>query len=124
MKFKTTTIKGHGRGKDLGFPTVNMVVPDNMPMQLEQGVYAARATVGEEKYNGALFYGSASTFGASEVTLEIYLFDTVGFYIGEGEAIEVEIVKFIRPVITFDLPELLIVQMEKDEAAIREVLKV
>ncbi len=123
MKFRTKTKSGHGRGRGLGFPTINMVVPENVPLVMQQGVYAGRANVGEEKYDGALYYGPASTFGEHEIALEIYLFDTVGFHIGAGEIIEVEAVKFIRPAIKFDLPELLIVQMEKDEAAIREVLK-
>lgn len=123
MKFTTTSIHGHGRGKGLGFPTVNMVIPANVPLGLMPGVYAARAKIADEKYNGALFYGPASTFGEKEITLEIYLFDTAGFHMNAGEEIEIEIVKYIRPVIKFDLPELLIVQMERDEESVREVLK-
>ena len=123
MKFRTKTIKGHGRGKTLGFPTVNMVVPENIPLQLPQGVYAARAKVKDEIYEGALYYGPAPTFGEKEVALEIYLLDTMAFYLGQDEDIEVEVVKFIRGVETFGLPELLMLQMDKDVAAIREVLK-
>ena len=122
-KFTTTTVKGHGRGKGLGFPTINMVVPANIPLVMQQGVYAAHAKIGEEKYSGALYYGPAPTFGEREIALELYLFDTVAFYIGEGETLEVEVVKFIRGVQKFDLPELLIVQMERAEMEIREVLK-
>ena len=122
-KFTTTTVQGHGRGKGLGFPTINMIVPENIPLIMQQGVYAARAKVGEEKYNGALYYGPAVTFGEKEIALEIFLLDTSGFYIGHGEQIEIEAVKFIRPVMTFGLPELLVRQMEADEAAIRSILK-
>jgi len=123
MKFKTRTVKGHGRGKSLGFPTINMAVPANIPLVMKQGVYAARAVVAGEKYNGALYYGPAPTFDQKESALEIYLLDTASFYIGEDEPIEIEAVKFIRGVETFGLPELLIVQMEKDVAQIREILK-
>ena len=123
-KFTTTTVKGHGRGKGLGFPTVNMIVPERIPLIMQQGVYAARATIGEEKYNGALYYGPAPTFNEKEIALEIYLFDTSGFYIGHGEQVEIEVVKYIRPVMTFGLPELLVRQMEDDEMRIRDVLKI
>ena len=123
MKFKTKTVKGHGRGKGLGFPTINMVVPENIPLVMQQGVYAAHAFIKDEKYNGALYYGTSPTFGETETVLEIYLLDTAGFYIGEDEPIEIEAVKFIRGVETFGLPELLIVQMEKDIEKIRAILK-
>ena len=124
MKFQTVTVKGHGRGQGLGFPTINMVVPANIPMTMAQGVYAAHAIINEEKYNGALYYGSSPTFGEKEIVLEINLLDTVGFYIAENEPIEIELVKFIRPVMSFGLPELLVEQMEKDVAQIRAVLKI
>ena len=123
MKFKTRTVKGHGRGKGMGFPTINMIVPENIPLQLRQGVYAARATVKDETYDGALYYGPAPTFNQTSSALEIYLIDIVSFYVGENEPIEIEAVKFIRGVESFGLPELLIVQMEKDVEEIRKVLK-
>lgn len=124
MKFKTTTTRGHGRGKTLGFPTVNMVIPTTLPLQLQQGVYAARAKIGEEKYGGALYYGPAVTFGETQPALEIYLLNTSAFYAGPGEEIEVEVSKFIRPVMEFSSPELLVHQMGEDERTIRTVLKI
>ena len=124
MKFKTTTVRGHGRGKDLGFPTVNMVIPDTMSLTLQSGVYAARAIIENKKYGGALYYGPVPTFKQKELTLEIYLFDTIDFSVRDGTEIEIEIVKFIRPVMTFGLPELLVNQMEKDVEAVHAALKV
>lgn len=123
IKFKTTTVSGHGRGKGLGFPTVNMVIPDTMSLTLQQGVYAARAEAKNQKYGGALYYGPAPTFKQKELALEIYLFDTIDFNVVDGTEIEIEIVKFIRPVMTFGLPDLLINQMEKDVGEIHNVLK-
>src|SRR4051812_38491831 len=119
MKFKTTTVRGHGRGKSLGFPTINMIIPTSLPLKLPQGVYAARTTINEQKYIGALYYGPATVFGQKEPSLELYLFDTAGFYIGNGEEIEVDVVKFIRPAKDFEFPELLVKQMEEDVATIR-----
>ena len=123
MKFSTRTVTGHGRGRKLGFPTINMLIPENVPLFMQQGVYAARAVVKGQKYEGALYYGPAPTFDQKEVALEIYLLDTVNFYIGEGEIVDVEVLKFIRPVMTFDIPDLLVIQMQKDEDVIRTVLR-
>ena len=122
MRFKTTTTGGHGRGKSLGFPTINMVVPSSIPMTLKPGVYAARAFVKGEKYNGMLYYGDVPTFGEKEKVLEIFLFDTSDFYVGHDQPIEIEIVKFVRPVMTFEIPVLLIRQMEMDDFEVRQIL--
>ncbi len=120
MKFKSTTIHGKGRGKDLGFPTINMVVPDTLPVLLPQGVYAGKAMIGEDKYFGALYYGPAVVFGETDTALEIHLLDTAGLYVSEHTPIEIEVGKFIRPVMNFDMPEQLSFQMNKDEEDIRK----
>lgn len=99
-----------------------MVVPDNIPLLLKQGVYAARAKMGEEKYSGMLYYGPAVAFDEKEPALEIYLFDTAGLYVGEGEKIDIEIRSFVRGVMDFEIPELLVEQMVRDEAKVREIL--
>ena len=124
MKFKTSTVRGVGRGKELGYPTINMFIPDDIPILLRPGVYAARAVVKGETYNGAMFYGPRSTFGETDSTLEIYLFDTLSLYVAPGEEIEIETVKFVRDVIKFDFPELLVNQMDKDTELIRKILKI
>ena len=124
MKFQTITTKGHGRGTSLGYPTVNMIVPEQIPVLLRPGVYAARATVKGETYNGALYYGPIPAFDEKDSSLEIYLLDTLNFYAGPGEEIEIETVKFIRGVMDFDFPELLVQQMDKDIVVIRSALKI
>jgi riboflavin kinase/FMN adenylyltransferase len=124
MKFKTTTVSGHGRGKDLGYPTVNMIIPESVPLFLRPGIYAAKAIVKGEKYYGALFYGPTPTFNETDMSLEIYLFDTLNFYVGEDEEIEIETFKYIREVKKFDLPELLIHQMDEDVIHIRKVFNI
>jgi FAD synthase len=61
MKFKTITVQGHGRGKDLGFPTINMQVLPEMVLGMKEGIYAARVTISGQNqgaaYGGALYYG-------------------------------------------------------------------
>lgn len=122
MKFKTITVAGHGRGKDLGFPTINMQVQPELVLGLQDGIYAARVTVDGETYGGALFYGPVPVFHQTEKSLEVYLVDSGYLYVGQGAAIEVELVKYIRPVQDFSSIELMQIQMAKDVEQIRQVL--
>jgi riboflavin kinase/FMN adenylyltransferase len=120
MKFVSTTIAGTGRGKQLGFPTLNLIVPDTLPSQLKQGVYAARVLVdGGERYVAALYYGPASSFGETEARLEVYLIDAIALYVQPGTAVEVEVRDFIREPKQFTVPELLIAQMTEDVAQVQ-----
>jgi len=43
MKFKSRHIKGKGRGKKMGFPTINLKIPSNF--KLEDGIYAAKVFI-------------------------------------------------------------------------------
>ena len=124
MHFESTTIHGYGRGKGLGFPTINMIVPLHGFADMSEGVHAARARVDGVEYSGALYYGPAPTFDQSEIALEIYLLDAPDFSIEKGARVAVDVMQFIRPVMKFDTPELLVQQMQRDEQAIRQVLKI
>ncbi len=123
LLFKTTSKRGKGRGKLLGFPTVNLVIPDELSLTVQEGIYAARATIKEQKYKAALYFGTTPTFEDADHTLELYLIDADHPLIFAGEAVEFEVVKFVRDVQKFDSPELLIRQMGKDVLMIREILK-
>lgn len=122
MKFEASTIKGHGRGSGLGFPTINLLPPDEIALVLQDGIYAVWVTVGKDRYGGALFYGPVPVFDQKEKNLEIYLVNAYQFYINIGEIVSFEIVKYMRPVENFSSAELMVIQMEKDVAQIKTVL--
>jgi riboflavin kinase/FMN adenylyltransferase len=122
MKFKTITIQGKGRGKDLGFPTINMQIDPDFIFGVQEGIYACRVTLDGETYGGALFYGPIPVFGEEEKSLEVYLVDSGFIYIGPGRDIEVELVKYIREVRNFSDVSFMQEQMAKDVLAIRTAL--
>lgn len=124
MKFSSTAIRGYGRGKKLGFPTINLHIPPELVVGLVDGVYAIWATVEGERYPGAMHFGPIPTFGQTEKSLEIHLINALYISVNEGDEVECEIVKYIRPVMDFGSPELLVQQMVKDESEIKEVLKI
>lgn len=91
-------IRGEGKGKQLGFPTINLqlkheVLPPN-------GVYAAWAHTARGVYRAAVFLGNKKTLDPKRFSIEAHLIGANGnFY---GQEVELEIVKRIRPVQKFD----------------------
>ena len=110
-------IDGRKIGRELGFPTANLELfnPDEMP---EDGVYAVDVWFGNETFLGILNVGTRPTFGASERTAEVHILDFAREIY--GETLEITVKKFIRKERTFDNPEDLKKQIERDRAVARQ----
>ena len=109
---------GNRIGTALGYPTVNIPIPDGLCVP-RCGVYASRVTIDGRVYRGATNIGVHPTVGASPVPLcETFLIDYPG---GElyGRAASCELLRFIRPERRFSGAEELRRQVEQDIAAIR-----
>ena len=72
---RSVVIHGQGRGKKMGYPTVNLAVQQLLPAQ---GVYAGRALVAGCWYPAAISVGTNSTFGQHQVSVEAFLLDFSG----------------------------------------------
>lgn len=120
MRFKSTQIKGKDRGKLLGFPTINLKIPDDL--NLEDGIYAVRVYILNKEFAGAMHYGPIPVFKENEKTLEVFLINTNESDIPNSKSIETEIVKYIRPVLDFSSEQELIKQMESDVKYSKEIL--
>jgi riboflavin kinase/FMN adenylyltransferase len=110
--------KGAGRGKGLGFPTLNLPLAPGQ--EVRHGIYAMRVTHGGRRYGAAGYAGPRPTFGEDQPVLEAYLFDFAGDLY--GEEVEIEFLAFLRPDQTFADGEALAAQMRKDAEAARVVL--
>ena len=121
MQFESTHIKGKGRGKPMGFPTINLKIPDNFV--LKNGIYAVKVKIEKKVFKGALHYGPVPTFGELQKSLEVYLIDVTNNDIEDLEVklIRVEVIKFLRDVIKFKLVEDLVKQIEKDVKVIGSI---
>lgn len=114
--------RGDNRGRDLGFPTANVAVPDDILLPAE-GIYAGwygRAT--GDVHPAAISLGRRPTFhsdGAPAV-LEAYLIDFDGDLYGERAA--VRFVRRLRAEQRFGSVEALIDQTKLDVEAARTVL--
>lgn len=114
MKFESHHIKGRGRAKTLGFPTINLKIPDGLEM--DHGIYGAYLTIDGKKYLGALHYGPSPTFNDEYKSCEIFLVNLKDMEapVTEDKKLQVEIIKFIRGVIKFDKVEDLVKQVNED----------
>ncbi|KKR20141.1 MAG: Riboflavin biosynthesis protein RibF [Parcubacteria group bacterium GW2011_GWE2_39_37] len=114
-EFSGKVIQGEGRGKKIGFPTVNI---DNQSLDLNHGVYLVEVFIGADKniYRGLLHFGPKKTFN-DIISTEVFI-DNFSKEI-YGEKIKVKVLKKIREIKKFKSSDELIWQMEKD----REFLK-
>ena len=106
---------GDRRGRELGFPTAN-IVPDEGLVCPGHGVYVARAGGA----CAAVSVGVRPTFGTGRaVLIESYLLDRdVDLY---GQTLTVEFLSRLRGERRFDTVEALVEQMHHDVARTREL---
>ena len=110
--------EGAGRGKGLGFPTLNLPLAPGQDVR--HGIYAMRVDHGGGRYHAAGYVGARPTFGAGEPVLEAYLLDFAGDLY--GQEVEVEFIAFLRPDEIFATPEALAEKMREDCDQARAVL--
>jgi len=110
--------EGAGRGKGLGFPTVNLPLAPGQDVR--HGIYAMRVDHDGRRYHAAGYVGARPTFGEGEPVLEAYLLDFAGDLY--GREVEAELIAFLRPDETFATPEALAAQMREDCDRARAVL--
>lgn len=120
MKFKSTQIRGKGRGKLLGFPTINLEIPKNI--EITDGIYAVRVYLDGASFIGAMHSGPIPTFNETEKTLEVFLIDADSENLPEQiPDLEVETIKYLRPVMNFKTEQELSDQITKDVEATKQI---
>jgi riboflavin kinase/FMN adenylyltransferase len=112
-------IKGHGVGKTLGYPTVNLAVPSGKLLPRD-GVYSSIAHFDGRTFKGMAYIGQRLTFDDRTLSVEINLFDFSGRI--ESETALLELLDFIRPPEKFDSPDELARKIKEDEKVIRDKL--
>lgn len=113
-------VRGHSRGKNLGFPTANLGLERHFCIPAD-GVYAGKALLGRRKYMCAVNVGANPTFRDGELALEVYMLDFAGEIY--GETLEVEFHHRLREEIAFESEEQLVLQMEIDVERTRLLLE-
>jgi riboflavin kinase/FMN adenylyltransferase len=114
-------VRGDGRGRTLGFPTANLVVPGGDKLIPPEGIYAVRGVLRAGTYKGALHLGPRPTFRGSPPTIELHLMDFDGDLY--GEEVRVDFVRRLRAIQPFSTVEALVAQMSRDVSLARRVLE-
>jgi riboflavin kinase/FMN adenylyltransferase len=101
----------------LGFPTANLEThKEQFP---PDGVYAVRATVNDDQYNGVANIGIRPTVsGEGSRILEVHLFDFTGDLY--GKTMDVAFLQFLRPEQKFENLDALRAQIQHDAAEARD----
>ena len=69
--YNTKVIGGAGRGKRLGFPTLNFIIPNNF--EHSYGVYSGLVILNGNKHQAVFHYGAIPTFKDKRKSLEAYI---------------------------------------------------
>ena len=111
--------EGDKRGRELGYPTANMVLGDYL--RPRYGIYAVRATLEDgSEHPGVASLGVRPTFDPPTELLETHLLDFGGDLY--GRKIEVALHAFIRDEKKFEDVGALVTHMRRDEAQARHLL--
>jgi riboflavin kinase / FMN adenylyltransferase len=111
-------IHGDKRGRELGFPTVNIRL--DPACGLKHGIYAVRVRVGERIHDGVASFGRRPMFDDGAPLLEVFLFDFAeDLY---GQTIDVAFIGWIRREQKFESIDALKRQMDADVAQARDIL--
>jgi riboflavin kinase/FMN adenylyltransferase len=110
---------GDKRGRELGYPTANMLLPSDC--RLRHGIYAVAVRIDGAWLPGAASFGRRPTFDNGAPRLETHLLDFAGDLY--GRRLEVAFAGFIRGEEKFDDIAALQRQMAQDCEAARAILR-
>lgn len=119
-QFSGRVVKGHHRGRGLGFPTANVETPEPASVPA-LGVYAAWVRVGGERLKSVVNIGISPTFdGDNEPVTHVHILDyRDSLY---GREIEVEVRARLREEKQFESPAALADQIHSDIKVARGIL--
>ena len=120
-RLRGQVVPGAGRGRVLGFPTVNLQMEPGRVLPGD-GIYAGWVEVGDQRYAAAINLGIRPTFEADEPqrTVEAYLLDFEGQLY--GQTVMLTFVERLRPESRFKSADELVEQIARDVIATRRVL--
>ncbi|MGH6930094.1 MAG: bifunctional riboflavin kinase/FAD synthetase [Dongiaceae bacterium] len=114
----------HGQklGRDLGYPTANMILGEYLQPAL--GIYAVKAGIDEGRgtvwHDGVASFGYRPTVGGTTLVFEVYLFDWSGDLYGRH--LRVALIDYLRPEKKFDDLDALRAQIARDCNEARRLL--
>jgi riboflavin kinase/FMN adenylyltransferase len=108
-----TVIKGAQIGREIGFPTANVLIEDPIKILPANGVYVVAVSLGGVRLKGVMNIGIRPTIDTSlRKQIEIHIFDfNSDIY---GQQLRVELLTRLRDEIKFENKEFLVKQIQQD----------
>lgn len=115
-----TVVKGQQLGRQLGFPTANIICTDPNKLIPGNGVYAVKVIYKGQEMGGMMNIGVRPTVNGAGRTAEVNIFDfNSEIY---GESLEVRFVKWVRGEKKFEGIQQLTEQLHRDKDVVQSVL--
>jgi riboflavin kinase/FMN adenylyltransferase len=120
-RLEGVVVRGDQRGRELGFPTANLLVPANAAVPAD-GIYAAWLNRERDgaRYQAAVSIGTNPTFSGKERRVEAFLLDFTGDLY--GERVSLDFAARLREQRTYQAIEPLIAQIAEDVEQTRDAL--
>lgn len=104
-------VKGHSRGKELGFPTANLKIDEDKIIP-KSGVYLVKSIIGLQDIYGMMNIGYNPTFNNKSKKIETHFFNlNKNLY---GKIIKIELLEYIREEKRFETVDDLIQMLKLD----------
>jgi riboflavin kinase/FMN adenylyltransferase len=113
-------VRGDGRGRALGFPTANLVLPDAAKLLPLEGIYAVHADVDGADHDAVLHLGPRPTYPGAAESIELHVLDFDGDLY--GMELGLTFCDRLRGIDRFDGPDALVEAIAADCAAAKRVL--
>ncbi|HDL49298.1 MAG TPA: hypothetical protein ENH33_04985 [Actinobacteria bacterium] len=120
FELQGTVADGDGRGRDLGYPTANLDIPEELLIPAD-GVYAVWATVRKRTHPAVANIGVRPTFGGTGRVVEAHLLDVAPTLY--GESMTLQFVGRVRDEQRFAGADELVTQIGLDVAKARAMLE-
>jgi len=115
-----TVIRGDQIGRQLGYPTANIVVEEKYKLIPTDGIFAVTVTVAGESYKGMAYIGSRPTVNGLTRNIEVNIFDfDQEIY---NQAIRIEFHHYVRGDVKFASLDELKVQLARDKEDVLALL--
>ncbi|RLD29276.1 MAG: riboflavin biosynthesis protein RibF [Bacteroidetes bacterium] len=109
-----TIVKGKGIGKQIGFPTANLLIEEAYKLIPNSGVYVVKSKLNANTVYGMMNIGTNPTVGGKSQSIEIHFFDfSQDIY---GKKVNIELIKRLRGEQKFESIEALQKQLYKDKS--------
>jgi len=113
-------VRGDQIGRQLGYPTANIVVEEKYKLIPCDGIFAVTVIIADQKYKGMAYIGSRPTVNGLTRNIEVNIFDfSEEIY---SQTIRMEFHHYIRGDVKFSSLEELKVQLAQDKVDVLKVM--